>query len=488
MSHCARLALRLPVATTPNMRWMVETGQPRVVPDVSAYPDWVELPGTEWIRSQISAPIRVNGEVIGFLNLDSNVPNRFCDADAEPIQSFANQAAAAIRNADLYDALRQQAEDLERRVEERTAELEQERAQLQTILDTMSEGVIYDEKLSVRYINRALTELTGYRIDEWKGFLEPLRSQSMSSDELQQMVHSLYEGVGSVHKRELRFRRKDGTEFDAHLTCTHVLNSDGDVVGAVTVVRDVSQEKVLERQKAQFVAYASHELRTPITNLKTRLYLMRQQPERMEDHWQILEDVTERMRRLVEDLLDMSRFDRGTISIQRRNVILQPLVRDVVRVQQPEAERKNLTLVCHLPADPLRIFADPERIVQVVTNLVTNAINYTPAGGNVTIDVMPAWDAESGDQSAIIAVEDTGIGIDDMHLPYIFQPFYRVGGTIEGTGLGLSITQQIVELHGGEITVDSVPGQGSTFRVRLPLASVSPMTALSGTGGTFHRP
>lgn len=467
--------LRFRISDTPNMKYMVESGRPFCVPDIDQYEGWNLTPGAEWIRSHVAAPIRVNEQVIGFLNLDSATVNAFSDIDADRLQSFADQAGTAIRNAELYDALRRQAEFLEQRVADRTAQLDLERAQLRTILDSMSEGVIYDEGLRVRYINRALTELTGYHFHEWTGYLELLRSEAVSPIDMRRTIAEIYDAVdrGRHWAEEMRLRRKDGTEFDASVTCSQVLDLNGEVAGSVTVIRDISQEKALQLQKQRFVAYASHELRTPITNLKTRLYLMRRLPERMDDHIRTLEEVTDRMKRLVEDMLDTSRFERGVISLQRQMVVVQALIKDVVRTQEAEAERKGVQLKADLPELPVEIYADPDRIVQVVTNLLINAINYTPAEGEVTVHLSRVCKVE-GRACIYISVQDTGIGIASEHLPHIFQPFFRVDGRIEGTGLGLSITQQIVQLHGGDITVESEPGQGSTFRVRLPVSPIEP--------------
>jgi len=476
------LEMRFEVANTPNMQYMVESGQPFVEPDVDQYEGWVVTNGsTSWIRSHVAAPIHINGQVIGFLNLDSAMVHSFSDLDADRLMAFADQAATAIRNAELFQAVSRQTEELERRVADRTAQLEHERAQLRTILDSMNEGVIYDERFEVRYINRALTELVGYKMREWKGYLEMLRAEDTSEGEMRRTLDSLYDTVaeGAYWTAELRLRRKDGTEFDAAVTCSPVQNAEGEVAGAVTVIRDISQEKALQVQKQRFVAYASHELRTPITNLKTRLYLMRRQPGQLEGHLEILEEVTDRMKRLVEDLLDVSRFERGVISLQPVMVDVQALVNSVAAMQTPEAERKDIAVRLDFPSDRTEIYGDPERIVQVITNLVVNAINYTPPGGEITLAVRPAT---RRDRFVTIDVQDTGVGIAPEHLQNIFQPFFRVDKRVEGTGLGLSITQQIVELHGGKIAVDSEVGVGSTFHVRLPNQAPEDMEPVAPAG------
>ncbi len=422
--------------------------------------------------------------MIGFLNLDSAVRNRFTSADADRLQAFADQAAIAIRNARLYDRVRHQAAEMERRVQQRTAELEYERGQLQAIMDAMTEGVAYTESVSgefhTRYVNRALAEISGYSAEEWNQHsLNLFRTKGMSDADSGALLNTAIDELRRVGywRTEIRLMRKNGTEFDASMITTRVDGPNGEIASAVSVIRDISKEKALQQQKERFVAHASHELRTPITNLKTRLYLMRRQPERIEEHMRVLEQVTDRMKRLAEDLLDISRFERGVIKIKREPVVLQEMIENLVLVQRAEAERKGLTLSCTLPEEPTVVFADAERLAQVITNLIVNGINYTPEDGKVEVRLRRV--DEAGEAHAVIEVEDTGIGIGEEHLPHIFQPFYRVVSQVEGTGLGLSITKEIVELHGGKLTVTSHEGAGSCFCFSLPLISTPELSESS---------
>jgi two-component system phosphate regulon sensor histidine kinase PhoR len=200
--------------------------------------------------------------------------------------------------------------------------------------------------------------------------------------------------------------------------------------------------------------------------MKTRLYLLRRRPQDLEYHMNVLEEVTDRMKKLVEDLLDISRLERGAIPLSRAALHVQPVVEDSVEVQRPEAERKHQTLTLEMPTTPCYIHADAGRLTQVITNLLTNAINYTPEGGTIRVVV----EADKTSDHVMIHVEDTGVGIDQDNLPHIFQPFFRVVSEVEGTGLGLSIAKEIIELHDGAIEVKSTMGKGSTFTVRLALA------------------
>ncbi len=454
-----------PVATTPTLREMMDTGQPLVVTDVSQYSDWVDLPeNPTWVRSYIGAPIRLDGRTIGFIHVNSAETGVFGSEHAARLQVFADQAAIAIRNARLYRLL-------EQRVEQRTSELALERNRMRVILDESGEGIYYSENGLIQYANQVIYEMTGYPSAELIGASFTLLNAHGTPEQDEERMLAVIQS-GNIWRHDQKLKRKDGSEFDAGLTISLVGKPEADMLRTVTIVRDISQEKALSAQKARFVAHASHELRTPLTNLVTRMYLLRRQPERLPDHLQVLDEVVARMRRLVEDLLDISRFERGVIPLKRQPLILQDLVAGVVRVQQPEAERKGIAMTLTATDRPLRVNVDLERIIQVVTNLLINAVNYTPDGGYIRVEVSE----HSG--YGIISVCDNGIGIPSEHLSFIFQPFYRVMGEAQGTGLGLSIAKEIIELHSGEISVESTPGNGSCFTIRLALVE-APTSAIA---------
>lgn len=466
--------LHLNIHDTYTLQSVIESGQPCFIGDVHEEPRWKIVPGLDWVRSHITVPIRLNNSVIGFVNVDSPIPNVYTQTDVERLQAFADQAAIAINNAQMYRRVTEQALLLEERVAERTAQLGHERAQLGAILASMTEGVIYGEMIDgevfLRFVNPALIEATGFDEAMWmrdgihllkRGSPDEVRFDDLFQEGLRHLLT-----IGRW-KSELHIPRRDGSSYLAAISAARV-QREGRPFGVVAVLRDISQEKALEVQKARFVAYASHELRTPLTNMKTRLYLLKKQPQRLDEHVMILEEVTNRMRGLVEDLLDLSRFERGTLDLRLIETDLNDLIMRVVNLQREEAESKHLKLLCDLPAEPLFANVDRERLTQVITNLVVNAINYTPALGSVTVRLRSLPDKSYEHTTAIIEIQDTGIGISDENRANIFQPFFRVASDVQGTGLGLSIAREIVALHGGDITVSSILGQGSTFSVTLP--------------------
>jgi two-component system phosphate regulon sensor histidine kinase PhoR len=168
----------------------------------------------------------------------------------------------------------------------------------------------------------------------------------------------------------------------------------------------------------------------------------------------------------VDDLFDVSRFEHGTLPLKPERTCLQDLILNVVEVQHPEAQRREIHLDYTLPGEPLYAEVDPPRLVQVMTNLVTNAIAYTHSGGQVNVGMT----ADHEDETVTISVQDTGIGIPQGWLDQIFTPFFRGHDHSTGAGLGLSISREIVELHAGSISVESTVGVGTRFDVRLRLA------------------
>jgi signal transduction histidine kinase/DNA-binding response OmpR family regulator len=241
--------------------------------------------------------------------------------------------------------------------------------------------------------------------------------------------------------------------------------------GIVWTVRDVTERSRLERAKSEFVATASHELRSPLTSIKGFVELLGRDADNLGDRQreflEIILRSTDRLVELVNDLLDVARIEADRVEISRRPIDIGEAVREVAELMGPRIEQKEQTLGVHVsPALPLAM-ADPERIRQVVANLLTNAHLYTEPGGRIRVGVEAdrAW--------VRIVVADSGIGMTETEREHVFDRFYRAKrseSAVRGTGLGLSIVRSLVELHDGEIEIESEPGRGSTFHVRIPAA------------------
>ncbi len=225
----------------------------------------------------------------------------------------------------------------------------------------------------------------------------------------------------------------------------------------------------LDQLKTKFVSDVSHELRTPITNLQLYLDLLKQgKPEKREQYIAVLGQQTNRLTRLVEDILDLSRLELGGRRAAFAPVDLNQLVGQIVTTYQPSAENANLNLTFEPGPDLPPVIGEMNQLAQVVTNLVGNALNYTLHGS-----ILVRTHLE--DDWVCLGVSDTGIGIDPEDMPHLFERFYRgkyvSQRNIPGTGLGLAIIKEIVDLHGGHIKIDSRPGEGTTFSVRLPFTA-----------------
>jgi signal transduction histidine kinase/DNA-binding response OmpR family regulator len=237
----------------------------------------------------------------------------------------------------------------------------------------------------------------------------------------------------------------------------------------VWTIRDVTERVRLERLKTEFVATASHELRSPLTSIKGFIELLSQTRDldpRQREFVDIILVSTNRLVDLVNDLLDVARVEAGQIEIHRRPIELGEVVQEVAALMGPRLEDKQQTLAVNVePALP-RALADPARVRQILTNLITNAHLYTPPGGKLDVQVT----ARDDDLALIVA--DNGRGMSAEQLEHVFDRFYRGGDEngVAGTGLGLAIVKSLVDLHGGTIEVRSEPGQGSTFTVLLPRA------------------
>lgn len=423
-------------------------------------------PALPHTRSEMTVPLRIGEEVIGALDVQSQKEDAFTQNDIAIMQVLADLLATIINKTKLNEQVHQYAQTLEERVAERTSALNREKAHLNAILHAMREGVIYYEGQKVHYINNTFTDLTAYDATNWQGlhflFLNNQTTLSLAQQQAKDIETHLRDR--GIWRGETLLRRKNGTETEIHVTAVRIESDDKQ--GNVLVLRDISHEKQLQEQRGRFVAYASHELRTPIANLKTRLYLMKKQPEQLERHHNIIDKVVNRMQRLVEDLLTVSRAERGTLPINVSLCALQTVIQGVIELQLDQANKKQQTLALQMPELAVNVLVDEDRITQVVTNLVSNAINYTPEKGHITV----VLERTADNKSAEIRVEDTGVGIPPDALEHIFMPFYRADNVeAHGTGLGLNITQQIVELHQGQIRVESELGKGSTFIVHLPL-------------------
>ncbi len=443
---------RYALSQLPVLQKVFQTREPVIINDTRQEPLWVVLENTESIRAYLAVPIQKSGEAIGVLNINSDTPYRFTPTMARRLQAFADQVAIALEHARLYAQLRSYATMLEERVAARTQDLAVQTARLQAILRSVNEGLVVMQRDGTILEANALAE-------SWLQKALPPEAQSR----LRQALTDLAAHVSEKPTAMLELPR-----LDLQLQAAPVADSDL-VVVALT---DVTSLKSLERMKSQLITTVSHELRTPITAIRLYVRLLEKaSPDQRPEYLAALRAETERLTEILEDVLHISRLDAGQLKLRFRTLDLSEVIEQTLLSQQEAFAEKGLTLIVQLEEKPLLISADRTQIIQLLQNLITNARLYTPTGGKVKVSL--GLDTSSTPPRAQITVEDTGIGIPEEELPHIFDRFYRGSAVqnhqIPGTGLGLAIVKEIVNLHRGEITVQSAPGRGTCFTVWLPL-------------------
>ncbi len=242
--------------------------------------------------------------------------------------------------------------------------------------------------------------------------------------------------------------------------------------GVAWTIRDTTDRARLERAKSEFVATASHELRSPLTSIKGFVELLERSPgsmsSRQREFIQIIMRSTDRLVDLVNDLLDVARIEANRFEVNRRPIDIAEPVREVLELMGPRITAKRQQLASYIAPDLPRAYADPGRVRQIVANLVTNAHMYTPADGTIDVAI------ERQGEAIQITVADSGIGMTPEQTAHVFDRFYRATGqSSPGTGLGLSIVKSLVDMHEGAIEVESEAGRGTTFGVRLPVAAAA---------------
>lgn len=424
---------------------------------------------TDRICSVVAVPIKADRDLHGVLLLTHTQPNRFTIDQMRLLEAVATQLAVAINNANLHEYVKEQVIHLGEILHEQ----EIEAGQKQAILASISDGVIASNaEGNIMLINPAAEHILGVDGSSFMG--QPLQQlvaglNAFNQKELSKALASLQKSKTHQAMREI-ILGIDEQIINARLTLA--LTPKQKQVGTVTVLRDTTKEVEADRVKSEFVATVSHELRTPMTSIMGYVYLMQQGVSgdslapQQKDFLNIIKDNAERLACLINDLLDISRIEAGKIELNLEELHLEEIVENVFNLMLVPAQNKGLALqIMPTPPDLPLIYADRNRIIQVLTNLVGNAISYTEEG-TVTIGL----EAVAG--MVKVCVQDTGIGISSDDLPRIFNRFYRAEHDVvqasSGTGLGLAITQSFVEMHNGRIWVESQEKQGSTFSFVLP--------------------
>lgn len=428
----------------------------------------------EGIGALTFIPLVANGRLIGKFMTYYNAPHVFTNVELEISESIARQLALSIQR---------------RRAE--TA-----RARLAAIVESSDDAIIsMDLNGIVTSWNGAAERLYGYKAQEILNRPIATVIPGERQNEEQFMLSRIRRGETVEHYETVR-RRKDGQLFDVSITVSPVRNDRGEIIGSSKIGRDITERKRIERDremlletekslrveaettgrmKDEFLATISHELRTPLNAIMGWASLLRKGLDQDSDPKNTLPyglEVIERNARtqaeLIEDLLDMSRIISGKLQLDVRPIQLTPVVKAAMDAVRPAAEAKKISLNVSIDSGAELLRADEARLQQIIWNLLSNSVKFTPNGGSVWVSAARAGEITE------ISVKDTGAGIGPEFLPYVFDRFRQADASMTrkhgGLGLGLSIVRHLVEIHGGTITAESEGAdRGSTFTVRLPV-------------------
>lgn len=373
----------------------------------------------------------------------------FTEEDVRLLERMAKSAAAVISNLRMYQEIVEEKEELLHTIESLYAGL----------VLISPDGRVLQMNASARTIFDPKGESVG------KDFREVIQSE-----EVQKLIEDTNAGRETPPAIELSIVL-DNHERVYHVQAAQVRSEDGRQIGTVAILNDVTELKNIERMKSAFVATVSHELRTPLTAIKgfiSTLLADDSFPEEdRREFYTIIDHECDRLTRLINDLLNIARIEAGeSLKPNYAEVDLKKLAHKVVMIQQQASNKHKLIL--EAPDEFPTIIGDEDKLDQILTNLISNAIKYSPDGGNVWVRL------EAADDKVHISVQDQGIGIPKEHLPKVFDRFHRVhtedNRKIYGTGLGLYLVKHLVEqIHLGKVWAESEVGVGSTFHVELPM-------------------
>jgi len=390
-----------------------------------------------------------------------------------------DQLRIVVRRALERRTLQKEAEFLRRERERSLRDIATEKSKIKTIINCMGDGVLVcDRESCIVLSNPAASRMLKIPETSLLGkFLPQCDLHHELSKTIEESLQTKDIGYTSV-SQEMSVGESGEIFLRAHTA--PVRNDLGETLGSVTVLQDISHLKELDKMKSEFIAMVTHELRAPIASVEQQLtvILNGMAGEVTAKQERLLSRAKERTKgllTLIKDLLDLSKIEAGKMVQYKEPLSLQEVIQRVVDLMRAEAEAKKIDLQFSGPSEIPFIQADRNSMEGIFTNLISNAIKYTPEGGKVRITL--------GEEGGFVkaAVSDTGIGIKKEDLPRIFDKFYRVKTTetrqIIGTGLGLSIVKNIVDAHLGSISVESEEGGGTTFTVLLPKES-NPTTCI----------
>jgi signal transduction histidine kinase len=462
--------------------WVVQSQQSVIVPDVQQDARWLrrsELDDEP--RSAIASLLEANEDILGVIMLYHRQPNRFNDDHLRLVTASAGQIATAMNNADLYGLIREQAERLGLMVRREQVEATKNLAIVESIGDGVmvtdqSGEIVQFNTAAERVLAMTRKDVVGKHITDLGGLYAASGGDAWINTLQGWMDDPTSHHAGDVYQERL--------VLDNNHVVSVVLSPVGmgdQFLGTVSIFRDITRETEIDRMKSDFVANVSHELRTPMTSIKgyADLLLMGgagQVSDQQRGFLSIVKTNADRLSALVNDLLDISRIDKGTVKLTMELLNVADVIdTGLAHVNGRAAnENKDITISSDIAPNLPLVNADFDKLVQILNNLLDNAFNYTHSGGSITVG------AHTEGDSVVVSVKDTGVGISSESRERIFERFFRDESNelvlaTSGTGLGLAIVRDYVKMHQGDIWFESDVAHdghdgGTTFYVRLPSA------------------
>jgi len=470
---------------------VAQNRKPLNVPDVTTDPNWEPPPEDDVAAkrsgSMIAVPLIAHHELLGVLVLSHEQTGYFRDEHLRLLTAAANQIAIGIYNAQIYQQVEQQ---YWRRYEMQQLQ-EKAVSQSTAILQSLSDGVIVcDQNGAVITVNLAAEKILDRPIDElvtWNlgDLLRRLLGRRVDELPLDDLLAHPWDERSQPRTLSATFQIGLRT---ISVTLDPVISTKEELLGAVAVFRDRTREVESDRLKTEFIGTVSHELRTPMTSIKgfTQLLTMGNLGpvnETQREFLNIIQANAERMIAIINDLLDITKIETGSVELEIRPIHVAETLSKVLLDLQAKVHERQQTLTLSLPAGLPLVRADAHRFNQILFNLVSNAVKYTPRGGSITIEArevsaeaVPEDEREGLRPGRYIQIDvrDTGVGIAPDDVPRIWERFYRTENPLKveagGTGLGLSLVKPLIRLLGGRIWVESQINVGSTFSFVLPAA------------------
>jgi signal transduction histidine kinase len=414
-------------------------------------------------RAVLCVPLTVKGQMLGVLSLGDGAVREFAPEEVTLLQAFADQAAIALQNANLY------------------AESQTQRNHLTQILESTSDGVLFvGADRRIQAANRHAGDLLGWPepqlVGSELGDVLARECTAASRDALLRAcdvgldASAIAEASGAAGDLELA-----NLPRVLHWEARTTRDAANRTMGLTITLHDVTREREIAQMKSDFVSFATHQLRTPLSGIKWMLELGMQEPDVPEGVSSYMKDAlgaSQRLIQLVNDLLDVSRLESGRMKGAAQVVDLVGLTRTVLTELKPQVDDKGHRLTLDSREDLLEVFADPQLLRQVVLNLASNAIKYSPIGGAIAVCL------DRGGDVIRWQITDTGIGIPKESQRHLFEKFYRADNVAaletDGTGLGLYLVRLIVEQVGGRVWCESEEGRGATFVFTVPCAVPAP--------------